>query len=641
MCRASSNFITPSSQFWKHGTEEKTKVVKAYKDSMARVPCRYFQKSLQKNKDKPLCPYGKDCFYQHLNLDGTPYIFKDGVDASMRKYRHNFSTRGAGLSFSFGSDDIHFMPFTSLLDSMTIPIPLHLSGARTPARRDRERQVIDNFLRIHPFRAGGTSATQTQTDAQTQTSRRLRDVSRSLDMLHDAIGEDGTSLEHLSDAVEALRAGLGGLEAGARHRGTRRDGVDAGHDRWFETGDDDPAEMTAEEDAARQEDVADQMLASINALRLESRGLDQASDADDGEMPPLERIPNSDSDDSDGEEDLDMPHLESVSNTSDSDLGDDDDDDGVPDLDSDGDSDGDMPWPWQRHLQRLGSNSGNTANSNTNNNIRRRHIQQALYRRGGGVNANRNNARGTRPAATNANSSEDVNEATTPDVGLPTGMVNASIPSINPTPSTSTPLITTTGSDSTPARQGTIPEFIPSGMIQWTSQRTTAEPSTSFSPVSLTPPPTKLEVPVEVEASSSRSSIVVEPPFVTDGRGRVVWTSSSEEVSTSSSASASASSPSPSPSQAAVETQSQNRISGIESTSIESDHDTRGLDLKTASAGLTDEMRSGDNINTRPVVTTTTDTATDEPSANGGGRRSGSGNGGGGNTLFDWFNSLF
>lgn len=44
----------------------------------------YFQKSLQKNKDKPLCPYGKDCFYQHLNDDGTPYTFKDGVDTSMR-----------------------------------------------------------------------------------------------------------------------------------------------------------------------------------------------------------------------------------------------------------------------------------------------------------------------------------------------------------------------------------------------------------------------------------------------------------------------------------------------------------------------------------------------------------------------------
>ena len=101
MCRATSRFIIPSSRFWKEGTAEKERVVQAYKDSMARVPCRsvlsfisnllsftpihsYFQKSIQKNKNKPLCPYGKDCFYQHLNDDGTPYIFKEGVDASMR-----------------------------------------------------------------------------------------------------------------------------------------------------------------------------------------------------------------------------------------------------------------------------------------------------------------------------------------------------------------------------------------------------------------------------------------------------------------------------------------------------------------------------------------------------------------------------
>jgi len=41
----------------------------------------YFQKSLH---TKPLCPYGKDCFYQHINADGTRYIFEEGVDAAMR-----------------------------------------------------------------------------------------------------------------------------------------------------------------------------------------------------------------------------------------------------------------------------------------------------------------------------------------------------------------------------------------------------------------------------------------------------------------------------------------------------------------------------------------------------------------------------
>jgi len=40
MCRSSSRFITPSSKFWKEGTQEKDGVTQAYKESMARVPCR-------------------------------------------------------------------------------------------------------------------------------------------------------------------------------------------------------------------------------------------------------------------------------------------------------------------------------------------------------------------------------------------------------------------------------------------------------------------------------------------------------------------------------------------------------------------------------------------------------------------------
>lgn len=87
-------------------------------------------------------------------------------------------------------------------------------------------------------------------------------------MLHEAIGENGTSLEHLSDAVEALRAGLGGLEAGARLRGARRDTAGAGvidTDSWFAEAWDDPIERetTAEEEAARQEDVVMERLEEL------------------------------------------------------------------------------------------------------------------------------------------------------------------------------------------------------------------------------------------------------------------------------------------------------------------------------------------------------------------------------------------
>lgn len=46
-------------------------------------PYRYFKESIKKNAAKPLCPFGKDCFYQHLNSDGSAYIFKEGKDTSL------------------------------------------------------------------------------------------------------------------------------------------------------------------------------------------------------------------------------------------------------------------------------------------------------------------------------------------------------------------------------------------------------------------------------------------------------------------------------------------------------------------------------------------------------------------------------
>jgi hypothetical protein len=51
-----------------------------YKDSMKRIHCRYFQKSLKEDR---FCPYGKDCFYRHANDDGTLYVFDRGVEYYM------------------------------------------------------------------------------------------------------------------------------------------------------------------------------------------------------------------------------------------------------------------------------------------------------------------------------------------------------------------------------------------------------------------------------------------------------------------------------------------------------------------------------------------------------------------------------
>ncbi|KAM6496926.1 hypothetical protein JOM56_007399 [Amanita muscaria] len=111
MCRAPSKFITPSSRFWKEGEQGKTKVMQAYRDSTARLPCRYFQESKTRNPKKPFCPFGKDCFYQHNNDDGTKHVFKDGVDVCMKI--HSFRRQHSDFNFTRRrpSGDIQFVTF--------------------------------------------------------------------------------------------------------------------------------------------------------------------------------------------------------------------------------------------------------------------------------------------------------------------------------------------------------------------------------------------------------------------------------------------------------------------------------------------------------------------------------------------------
>lgn len=101
MCRSPSKFITPSSKFFAHGSTLKDRAIAQYMESMARVPCKYFQHSLRKAQGElrrrsagatdireqdlePFCPFGKDCFYQHLNEDGSVFVFENGVDKNMK-----------------------------------------------------------------------------------------------------------------------------------------------------------------------------------------------------------------------------------------------------------------------------------------------------------------------------------------------------------------------------------------------------------------------------------------------------------------------------------------------------------------------------------------------------------------------------
>lgn len=81
LCRSPSRFITPSSITFAHDDPKKFDAIERYKESMSKVPCRYFAQS---PLAKRFCPFGKDCFYQHSNEDGMPYIFPHGVEHYMR-----------------------------------------------------------------------------------------------------------------------------------------------------------------------------------------------------------------------------------------------------------------------------------------------------------------------------------------------------------------------------------------------------------------------------------------------------------------------------------------------------------------------------------------------------------------------------
>ncbi|KAI0255856.1 hypothetical protein BJV78DRAFT_1118938 [Lactifluus subvellereus] len=79
-CRTRSKFVIPSSHFYPSGHPGKAAIIERYKASLQRVSCKYFTASPPENR---YCPFGRDCMYQHLNEDGTPYVFDHGVDHYM------------------------------------------------------------------------------------------------------------------------------------------------------------------------------------------------------------------------------------------------------------------------------------------------------------------------------------------------------------------------------------------------------------------------------------------------------------------------------------------------------------------------------------------------------------------------------
>jgi hypothetical protein len=190
MCRAPSTFITPSSRFWKGEEEGKTKVMQAYKESMARVSCQFFQDSLSKNPSKPFCPFGKDCFYQHLSSDGTEHVFKDGVDVYMKI--HSSRQRRAVLEpHIFGA-----MDFDLNVSRHPLPAGMQFFTFDVENSNDDVETLPDSPDDIPRSRTGRR---EQPSDARTSdldaTAVALRELERSLDIIIDENSDSGANVE--------------------------------------------------------------------------------------------------------------------------------------------------------------------------------------------------------------------------------------------------------------------------------------------------------------------------------------------------------------------------------------------------------------------------------------------------------------
>lgn len=249
MCRAASKFITPSSRFFKGGTEEKANVVRAYKESMAKVLCRYFQQSLQKNANRPHCQYGNECFYQHVMPDGTRYVFKD--QAIWRRY-------GDIL------DAIRFFPSLDMGFNSTLEPPY--VGESYPGE-------------------GTNDPHQTETDQSV-----ARRMDQNLELLNNSIPQ-GATLENLRRVFASLQDATGSTGAGST--------LDS-HDG-----------PEARELRGRLETLANQLLQSANVLLMnaaEHRDEDEDGSASDtGDLPGLQSVSDSSEYASDGEESATSP----------------------------------------------------------------------------------------------------------------------------------------------------------------------------------------------------------------------------------------------------------------------------------------------------------------------------------------------
>jgi len=94
-CRKHSNYVVPSNEF--AIGEEKQKIAAMYKAKLAIIPCKKFDGILGS------CPFGKDCFYMHVDEDGRDIKFQD---KSMKELHEEQISRRNSHHENYYSDDV-------------------------------------------------------------------------------------------------------------------------------------------------------------------------------------------------------------------------------------------------------------------------------------------------------------------------------------------------------------------------------------------------------------------------------------------------------------------------------------------------------------------------------------------------------
>lgn len=90
-------------------------------------------------RDKPFCPYGRDCFYKHELADGTPYVFTEGVDTLMERWKRRRQTEAVRRQ---PSNERNFaLAIRSIADSL-FEIAAGVSGAQMPQIRAAQARAL-------------------------------------------------------------------------------------------------------------------------------------------------------------------------------------------------------------------------------------------------------------------------------------------------------------------------------------------------------------------------------------------------------------------------------------------------------------------------------------------------------------------